>query len=134
MASVAQIAANRRNARRSTGPRTVEGKAVASRNSFKHGLTASEEVLDSKRGAPYRRHRARLLADLAPVGPAELRLAERVVRLSWQLKRAGRAENRAFVAMKEKVLAGEVDWELLPEEGTQMDWTGIGRLEMAPIV
>jgi hypothetical protein len=39
MATEAQTAANRRNAARSTGPRTQEGKEASSRNSLKHGLT-----------------------------------------------------------------------------------------------
>jgi hypothetical protein len=38
--SAAKRAANRRNARRSTGPRTVAGKARAARNARRHGLTA----------------------------------------------------------------------------------------------
>ena len=41
MTSAQKIAANRRNAARSTGPRTAQGKARASRNAFKHGLAAS---------------------------------------------------------------------------------------------
>lgn len=49
MASAKQIAANRANARRSTGPRTAAGKARSSRNAFKHGfslkLPLSSEVL-----------------------------------------------------------------------------------------
>ncbi len=40
MASSAQIAANRANAQRSTGPTSPEGKARAASNSFKHGLYA----------------------------------------------------------------------------------------------
>ena len=40
MASPAQIAANRTNAQRSTGPTSPEGKARAASNSFKHGLYA----------------------------------------------------------------------------------------------
>jgi len=40
MASDRQIAANRRNARRSTGPRSAAGRTRSSRNSFRHGLAA----------------------------------------------------------------------------------------------
>jgi len=39
MASERQIAANRRNARKSTGPRSGTGKKRASRNAYRHGLT-----------------------------------------------------------------------------------------------
>src|SRR5882672_4700994 len=40
MASEKQIAANRANAKRSTGPKTVAGKMASSRNAFRHGLSA----------------------------------------------------------------------------------------------
>jgi hypothetical protein len=39
MATEKQIAANRANARRSTGPKTALGKMVSSRNAFRHGLS-----------------------------------------------------------------------------------------------
>jgi hypothetical protein len=39
MTSEAKAAANRRNAKRSTGPRTAAGKARASRNAFRHGMS-----------------------------------------------------------------------------------------------
>lgn len=41
MASERQIAANRRNARKSTGPRSGAGKTRAGRNAYRHGLTLS---------------------------------------------------------------------------------------------
>jgi hypothetical protein len=41
MASERQIAANRRNARKSTGPRSGAGRKRASRNAYRHGLTLS---------------------------------------------------------------------------------------------
>jgi hypothetical protein len=41
MASERQIAANRRNTRKSTGPRSSAGKNRASRNAYRHGLTSS---------------------------------------------------------------------------------------------
>jgi hypothetical protein len=40
MASERQIAANRRNAKKSTGPRSQAGKKLASRNAYRHGLAA----------------------------------------------------------------------------------------------
>lgn len=39
MASERQIAANRRNAQKSTGPRSAAGKKRASRNAYRHGLS-----------------------------------------------------------------------------------------------
>src|SRR5262245_45648039 len=41
MASERQIAANRRNARKSTGPRSGAGRNRASHNAYRHGLTLS---------------------------------------------------------------------------------------------
>ena len=40
MASARHTAANRANSKKSTGPRSVKGKAVARHNALKHGLTA----------------------------------------------------------------------------------------------
>jgi PHD/YefM family antitoxin component YafN of YafNO toxin-antitoxin module len=39
VATEKQIAANRANARRSTGPKSAAGKMVSSRNAYRHGLT-----------------------------------------------------------------------------------------------
>ncbi|MDD4052447.1 MAG: hypothetical protein PHR28_11200 [candidate division Zixibacteria bacterium] len=42
-----QIRANRRNARLSTGPKSIEGKAISSRNSLKHGRYSKKRLIDS---------------------------------------------------------------------------------------
>ena len=43
--SPAQVEASRRNGARSKGPVTEEGKARASRNTLKHGLTAAHHLV-----------------------------------------------------------------------------------------
>jgi hypothetical protein len=99
MASAAQIQANRLNARKSTGPRTPAGKERASRNAFKHGLLAREAVIRGEDPEEFERYREGMIEALAPAGPVEAMLAERVVGLSWRLRRAERLQNAAFAAL-----------------------------------
>ena len=93
MASEAQMAANRLNAQKSTGPRTAEGKAVVAQNAVKHGLLAREGVLRGEDGEEYEMHREALLEELNPTGALEVILAARIVDLTWRLRRA--AQDRA---------------------------------------
>src|ERR1700730_16202069 len=53
MSSDKQTAANRANAQKSTGPTTAQGKAKASRNALKHGLSGDGEVLPLEDEALY---------------------------------------------------------------------------------
>jgi len=111
MATEAQIIANRRNAQKSTGPRTREGRAIISQNAVKHGLTSSQDdrlgeesrsrIIFSENKADFELYRDRILTELASVGAMESMLAERVVSLSWRLKRAGSIQNQAIDAMNE---------------------------------
>jgi len=96
MPTESQILANRLNALKSTGPRTSQGKAVASQNSVKHGLLAEQDVISSESEADFDLYRQQLLDELSPVSPMESILAERIVTLSWRLKRAGRFQNQAI--------------------------------------
>jgi len=99
MATEAQILANRRNAQESTGPRSPEGKNVVSQNGVKHGLSARQDVISSESQAEFDLYRDRMLAELDPVSPMESMLAERIVSLSWRLKRAGRIQNQTIDAL-----------------------------------
>jgi hypothetical protein len=96
MASEAQILANRRNAEKSTGPRTEEGKAASSLNAVKHGLSARQDVISTEDHGEFDLHREQMLDELGAVGPVETMLAERIVSLSWRLKRAERMQNEAL--------------------------------------
>ncbi len=100
MATTAQTLANRRNAQKSTGPHTTQGKAIVSQNAVKHGLLARQDVISSESQADFRLYRDQLLAELAPASPMESILAERIVSLSWRLKRVCRIQNQAIDALK----------------------------------
>jgi len=99
MSTESQILANRRNAQKSTGPRTSEGKVAVSQNAVKHGLLTRQDVTSSESQADFNLYREQMLDELAPVSPMESMLAERIVTLSWRLKRAGRIQNQAIDAL-----------------------------------
>jgi hypothetical protein len=101
MATQAQIKANRQNARKSTGPKTDEGKAAVSQNAVKHGLFA-ESVINGENPAEYEAFHDEMLAELSPVGMIESTLAERIVSLFWRLKRAERMQNQVIEDMIER--------------------------------
>jgi len=98
MATQAQTTANRQNAQKSTGPRTTEGKAAVSQNAVKHGLFTRYDVIYAESQDEFDCRRDRILAELAPAGPIESIFAERIVSLSWRLKRAERMQNQALDA------------------------------------
>ncbi|MHC4148480.1 MAG: hypothetical protein ACYSR5_03240 [Planctomycetota bacterium] len=98
MATEAQTIANQQNAQKSTGPRTPEGKAAVSQNAVKHGLFTRYDVICSESQDEFDLHRDRILTELAPAGPIESIFAQRIVSLSWRLKRAERMQNQALDA------------------------------------
>ncbi len=91
--------ANRRNAQKSTGPHTSEGKAAVSQNAVKHGLLTRRDVISSESQADFDLYRGQILAELDPVSPMESMLAERIVTLSWRLKRVCRIQNQTIDAL-----------------------------------
>ena len=87
MASEKQIAANRTNAQKSTGPRTPEGKAVVSLNSLTHGLRSSRVVLPGDDEAEFQQLCADLHAEWQPQTPTETHLLQRMTVALWKLDR-----------------------------------------------
>ena len=91
-----QLAANRRNAQRSTGPRTAEGKAASRYNALKHGIFARAIIPDPLRAyeSPddFEALHHALRQDLAPATPFEELLVERIATYHWRLARLVRSE------------------------------------------
>jgi hypothetical protein len=86
------VAANRRNAAKSSGPKTAEGKAVVAQNALRHGLTAEQLVLFDEIGADFAAFHGELRATYQPTDAVEEELVERIVVCAWRLRRAARVE------------------------------------------
>jgi hypothetical protein len=96
MSTEAQIVANRCNSKKSTGPQTVEGKAAVAKNALKHGLFAQENLIIGENQDDFDLFQEEILTELDPAGIMESMLAERIVSLSWRLKRAERMQSQAI--------------------------------------
>jgi hypothetical protein len=105
MLSEKQLLANRKNALRSTGPRTAAGKAIASQNAVRHGLRAEQAVIGGEDAAEFDRFRHIMLEDLAPAGALEAMLADRIITGFWKLKRAGRIEAEMLDHLRQPLVA-----------------------------
>ena len=96
MASERQVRANRENARRSTGPRTEEGKAVVRMNAVRHGLLSSKARHSDEDKKVFESFRERLYMGLQPEGGLEELLADMVCASAWRLRRLMSVEAGLF--------------------------------------
>ena len=88
MTSFRQLEANRRNAIRSTGPRTEEGKRQTRRNAVRHGLCAETVIEIVEDIEDYRAFEAAVIADYDARTAVERELVLRLASLLWRLRRA----------------------------------------------
>jgi hypothetical protein len=92
-----RLAANRRNARRSTGPRASAGKRRSSRNALKHGLCSAYGVrLPGECGATFNTFIEELRAELRPATVVQTHLFQQICTLLWRLRRLPEAQARIF--------------------------------------
>jgi hypothetical protein len=88
MTSLRQIEANRRNALRSTGPKTDEGKQRTSQNAVRHGLTAETVIVPLEDADDYQAFEQAVTADYDGETAVERELVLRLASLLWRLRRA----------------------------------------------
>ena len=88
-----RLAANRRNAKKSTGPRSAAGKANSSCNAITHGL-CSDVLLPDEDHEAFDLLRIGMLKSLNPRNNLELALSERIILGYWKLRRVGPAPSR----------------------------------------
>ncbi len=88
MTSFRQIEANRRNAIRSTGPNTEQGKRRSRRNAIRHGLCAETVIEVVEDIEDYRAFEAAVIADYDAQTAVERELVLRLASVLWRLRRA----------------------------------------------
>ena len=98
MPTNAQIKANRKNAKKSTGPRSEEGKTRSAKNALKHGLLARDTVMPGEDPADFDRQLSALEADIQPANSLEFELVRQIADAQWRMRRLTRLETGFLAA------------------------------------
>ena len=96
MTSLKRIEANRRNSRKSTGPKTDAGKRSSRCNAVRHGLTAETVIGALEDTEDYKAFEATITADYDAQSAVERELVLRLASLLWRLRRATTIETGLF--------------------------------------
>src|SRR6476646_10338334 len=92
MPTEAQISANHRNAQKSTGPTSPEGKAISSLNALKSGIDAWSHIIPGEDPAELETLTAQFLLHYKPTGPTQLSLVDTLISTEWIQRRLRRIE------------------------------------------
>ncbi len=108
MSSLKQIEANRRNAQRSTGPRTEQGKAVSRYNSLQSGIdAAAEAALPTECFNDLCLLTDEYVERFRPRNPEERCLVDILVSSEWLLRRFRRIEGQLLTRSCQDVTPSE---------------------------
>lgn len=113
MASEKQTQANKRNAKKSTGPKSAEGKEVVRYNALQHGLRAeSALLLPGEDSEEFDNLAEQLRTELEPVGEIESFLVEQIITHIWRLRRATQIETGVLAWQYYKIKIKEAQAEV----------------------
>jgi|SRR5579862_1090279 len=96
MSTPKQIEANRRNAFKSTGPTTPEGKTRSRQNAVRHGLTAETVISGLEDAEDYQAFETAVILDYDAQSTVERELILRLASVLWRLRRATGIEAAIF--------------------------------------
>ena len=108
MSSLKQIEANRRNAQKSTGPRTPEGKMVSRMNALKSGIHAESECIFREDVDGLEALAAEYIARFDPATPEERFYVDTLIRNDWLRRR--------FARIDAEILEYEIDTAFDPSK------------------
>ena len=96
MTTPARTETNRRNALKSTGPRTPRGKATASLNALRHGFRSRDALLPGENSRDFFDLLHRLCAEFSPATATQEILLDQMAVAYWKLARLQRIENYVY--------------------------------------
>ena len=91
-----KVRANRENAKKSTGPRTLSGKEKVSGNALTHGLTAEKHVIIGESIEEFNTFKDSMLKVYEPFGAYEEEIFIKLIELLWRLRRVGAIETGIY--------------------------------------
>jgi hypothetical protein len=89
-----KIEANRRNAKKSTGPKTEEGKARSAMNSIKYGIYSDKYLIKDESYEEFHNYRKKILKCLNPTNAVLFDMATHVVSNGWEYQRCTLLESK----------------------------------------
>lgn len=108
--SKAQIKANRQNAKRSTGPTSIQGKLKVSQNAITHGIFAASPLLPNENAEEFKNLSQGIAEIYPPVDAIAAGLVERIILAIWRQKRLRIAEAAKLeISMTPEIMAEEIN-------------------------
>ena len=96
MTSAKQIAANRENAKKSTGPKTDATKELTKMNALRHGMTGQVNLMPEEDREAHDKFCAAIVESLAPEGALEIQFAQSIAEDNWRANRGRAIETNMF--------------------------------------
>lgn len=120
MTTKKQQLTNLKNSQLSTGPKTRQGKIVASQNALTHGLLSKDLILKDESVTEFNDFRERIYHDLNPQGSLEEILVEKIVSSGWRLRRLVKSEKCLFEEKDEWTLESKFTDVFSRREGSSL--------------
>jgi hypothetical protein len=94
--SLKQAEANKKNAQKSTGPKSLWGKHQASSNAITHGLHANKHLIIGEQVEEFEQYKSNMLKILNPINPIQEETALQIISAGWRLRRYTSVEAGLF--------------------------------------
>jgi hypothetical protein len=110
MGTLKQIEANRRNSKLSTGPTSLEGRAVIRMNALKSGIDAQSQIITGEDPDDLEHLAAQYYERFQPQGPEEAALIDDAISSDWLLRRLRKTESQLWDRSNTQTAADNRKW------------------------